>query len=119
MSEYGKAIAPDTFRIERALAAPIERVWTYLVDAGKRSRWFTSGDNFTGLGQAFTLAFGHHRITREKPPERWAAMDGSQPDMMMTGRVLAFDPPRRLGISWADGDEHVSEVFFDLTPEGI
>ena len=41
--ELGRAIAPDTFRLERTLKAPIHRVWSYFVDANKRSRWFTGG----------------------------------------------------------------------------
>jgi len=114
--QLGRATAPDTFRLERTLNAPIDRVWAYFVEADKRSRWFTAGDDFTANGQAFTIMFGHHRITSEKPPERWAAMESG--DFPMTGRILAFDPPRLLAFTWGDGDDPVSEVRFEFAPEG-
>lgn len=114
--ELGRTIAPDTFRLERKLKAPIERVWSYFVDAEKRARWFTGGDSLSANGQAFTLLFAHHRITDEKPPARWKEMESGE--MPMTSRVLAFDPPRLLAISWGDGDEAVSEVRFEFTAIG-
>lgn len=114
--EFGRAIAPDTFRLERTLNAPIERVWSYFVDAEKRSRWFTAGDDLAANGQAFTILFGHHRITNEKPPERWKIMESGE--LPMSGRVLAFDPPNLLAISWGGGDEPESEVRFEFTAEG-
>lgn len=114
--QLGRATAPDTFCLERILNAPIDRVWAYFVEAEKRARWFTAGDDFTAHGQAFTIMFGHHRITDEKPPERWAAMENG--DFPMTGRVLGFDPPRLLAFTWGDGDDPVSEVRFEFSPEG-
>ncbi|HYD88188.1 MAG TPA: SRPBCC domain-containing protein [Vitreimonas sp.] len=111
--QYGRAIAPDTFRLERTLKAPIEKVWAHLVDAEKRQRWFTAGDDFTDHGQRFTIKFGHHRITDEKPPARWSEMERGEFEMQ--GRILAFEPPRLIAFTWGDGDEHVSEVRFELT----
>ncbi|MBC7768812.1 MAG: SRPBCC family protein [Phycisphaerales bacterium] len=116
--ELGHAVGADTFRLERTLKAPIEKVWAFFTEADKRSRWFTAGDDITANGQTFNFAFGHHRITDEKPPARWAHKDGSQPDTLMLGRVLAFEPPRLLAFTWGDGDEHVSEVRFEFTPRG-
>ena len=113
---FGKAIAPDTFQLQRTLNAPIERVWSYFVDAEKRSRWFTGGDTLMANGQAFTIVFAHHRITSEKPPERWAQMESGE--FPMAGRVLAFEPPRLLAISWGDGDDPVSEVRFEFEAQG-
>lgn len=114
--QLGEIIAPNTFRLERKLKAPIDRVWSYFVDAEKRSRWFSAGDNLSALGQIFTLSFGHHRITNEKPPARWAAMESGE--IPMQGRILAFEPPTLLAITWGDGGEHVSEVRFDFSAHG-
>lgn len=114
--ELGRIAAPDTFVLERRLKAPIERVWSYFVDGEKRARWFNGGDTLSANGQAFTMIFAHKNITSEKPPERWKEMEtGSFP---MGGRVLAFDPPRLLAITWGDGDEHVSEVRFEFAAIG-
>jgi len=114
--ELGRIAAPDMFILERRLKAPIDRVWSYFADGEKRARWFTGGDTLSANGQAFTMIFAHKNITSEKPPERWAQMEtGSFP---MGGRVLAFDPPRLLAITWGDGDEVVSEVRFEFTAVG-
>ena len=114
--ELGRITPPDTFVLERRLKAPIDRVWSYFVDGDKRSRWFTGGDSFSATGQAFSILFAHRNITNEKPPERWAQMESGE--FPMTGRVLAFDPPRLLAITWGDGEEHVSEVRFEFTAKG-
>lgn len=114
--QFGKTIAPDTFRLERTLKAPIERVWSYFVEADKRSRWFNAGDDLTGAGQTATLSFGHFRITSEKPPARWAKMETEE--IPMRTLVLAFEPPRLLEISWGDGEEHVSNVRFEFKAQG-
>jgi uncharacterized protein YndB with AHSA1/START domain len=88
--QFGEIITPTTFRLERTLKAPIDRVWSYFVDSDKRSRWFTGDDSFSANGQVFSILFAHRNITNEKPPERWAQMESGQ--FPMTGRVLAFDP---------------------------
>lgn len=114
--QLGRKTAPDTFQLERTLKAPIERVWSYFVDADKRARWFTGGDDFTALGQDFTMVFAHHRFTDEKPPEQWKIMESGE--IPAPGRILAFEPPRLLAYTWGGGDEPLSEVRFELTPQG-
>jgi uncharacterized protein YndB with AHSA1/START domain len=114
--QFGKTIEPDTFRLERTLKAPIARVWAYFTEAEKRSRWFNAGDDITHAGQLATLQFGHFRITNEKPPERWAKM--ACEEVPMQTRILAFEPPHLLEISWGDGDEKISHVRFEFTALG-
>jgi len=114
--QLGRVLSADTFQLERRLKAPIERVWSYFVDAEKRARWFNGGDTLTADGQTFTMLFAHKNITNEKPPERWKEMENGE--FAMAGRVLAFEPPRLLAISWGDGGETVSEVRFEFSPVG-
>jgi uncharacterized protein YndB with AHSA1/START domain len=114
----GDVIAPNTLRIERLLAATPERVWAHLVEPEKRIRWFCGGDRIPDtVGASFEMRFNHFRITDEKPPAKYARFDGSQPDLVGVERVLEFDPPRRLRITFTG--ETVSEVTFELTPEGV
>lgn len=114
--QLGHIRTPDTFILERRFKAPIERVWSYFVDAEKRARWFNGGDTLSTAGQQFTMLFAHKNITSEKPPERWKEMETGE--FAMAGRVLAFDPPRLLAITWGDGGEHVSEVRFEFAAFG-
>jgi uncharacterized protein YndB with AHSA1/START domain len=114
--ELGRFTAADTFVLERRLKAPIERVWSYFADGEKRARWFTGGDTLSANGQSFNMLFAHHRITDETPPPRWAEMKDAE--FPMGGKVLAFDPPRLLAITWGDGDEPVSEVRFEFSAVG-
>lgn len=113
----GDVIAPGTLRIERLLAAKPERLWAHLIEPEKRQRWFCGGDRIPDrIGASFAMAFNHCRITDEKPPPEYARFDGSQPDLVGMETVLEFDAPRRLRITFTG--EAVSEVTFELTPEG-
>lgn len=112
--ELGRFPAADTFVLERRLKAPIERVWSYFTDAEKRARWFTGGDTLSADGQSFSFLFAHRNITDETPPERWAEMKTGE--FSMAGRVLAFDPPSLLTITF--GEKNISEVSFKFTSVG-
>lgn len=114
--QFGHVAAADAFTLERRLKAPIARVWAYFVDGEKRARWFTGGDTLSANGQDFSFLFAHFNITNEKPPERWARMESGE--FPMKGRVLAFEPPHLLAITWGDGDDHVSEVRFEFAAQG-
>ena len=121
MENFGQVLSPDTLRIERVLNAKPEKVWRHIVDADKRIRWFCGGDTIPDQpGAVFKMAFNHARITDEKPPEKYKRFDGTQPDYVATERVLAFEAPYMLKISF-DSDEQKgtsSEVLFELKPEG-
>lgn len=110
-------LSRDSLCVTRVLAAPPERVWAHLVEAQKRARWFCAGDDLTGVGQKFELHFGHHRITDEPPPEKYKRFDGTQPDFISHGEVLAFEPPRLLRFSWFESSGEPSDVTFELSPD--
>ncbi len=120
MTQLAEILSREALRIERVLPAAPEKVWANLVDAKKRSRWFCAGDDLTGVGQRFELHFGHHRITDEPPPEKFRRFDGTQPDFVSYGRVLEFEPNRRLRFSWMESAEGggASDVLFELSPRG-
>lgn len=111
-------LSPDSLRVTRVLAAPPDRVWAHLVEAHKRSRWFCAGDDLTHVGQKFELHFGHHRITEELPPEKYRRFDGTQPDLVSHGQVLAFEPPLLLRFAWFDDPHEPSDVTFELSADG-
>jgi uncharacterized protein YndB with AHSA1/START domain len=112
--DVGQLLAPDTVRFERLLPGPIQRVWEYLVDSEKRSQWLAAGEMPTHVGGEFTLLFDDTRLSEDyvPPPEKY---EGAECHPIL--RVISFEPPRRLGVTWTLNDQ-ASEVLFELEPEG-
>jgi uncharacterized protein YndB with AHSA1/START domain len=103
-------------RFERVLPGPIDRVWSYLTDSEKRSKWLAAGDMPPRAGAEITLTFSHAGLSPHKAPtpEKFKKYE---PSVSSRHRVLRFDPTRFLSISWGNADDP-SEVDFELTPEG-
>ncbi len=96
MSTHGSYTTIDgrpAVRFERRLAHPIDRVWRAISDPAELRHWFP--DTLEG-----EIAPG--------APLRFVA-----PGIRFEGRVLAYDPPRRLHLAWGTG-----EIRLDLEPDG-
>lgn len=112
-ARYGERLDSNTLRFVRLLPGPIERVWSFLVDGDKRGRWLASGPLEPRVGGQVTLRFRHADLSPvvEPVPEKFGqyscGVEGAE-------RVLVFEPPHRLVISW----EPDSEVAFELAPVG-
>jgi len=109
--EYGTEIEPGTFRIERLLPGPVERIWAYLTEPEKRRKWFGAGLMEPRVGGRVELQFRFSELTSEKTPS------GQDASCNVHGRVTQYDPPRLLCYTWGDGPD-ASEVTFQLTPQG-
>ena len=105
--------APGEIRIMRTLPGPIERIWTYLTDPEKRSRWFAGGPMELRAGGKMELFFKHKNIspTETPPPEFCTVQD---PGSKMPGTVLRCEPPRVLSYTFSTD----SDVTFELIPQG-
>jgi uncharacterized protein YndB with AHSA1/START domain len=113
MSEYGVLTEAGTLRIERVLPGPIERLWGYLTEPGKRAKWLAGGPMELHVGGTARLEFRHADLSTEKtPPEKFSKMEGGH---TLKCRVTACDPPRRLSYTWG---EDWGEVTFELAPRG-
>jgi len=107
----GKFTGPGEVRIVRTLPGPIERIWEYLTDSEKRSRWFAGGPMELRQGGKLTLHFRHNELVPdETPPETY------KPGRNMEGIVTRFEPPRVLAYTFGSDGESV--VTFELTPQG-
>src|SRR4051812_34886676 len=104
--------APGEIRIMRTLPGPIERVWTYLTDPEKRSRWFAGGPMELRAGGKLELFFQHKNIspTETPPPEHACHHDVGE---AMPGTVLRCEPPRVLSYTFGEN----SDVTFGLIPQ--
>lgn len=117
MADFGTLVAPGSVRFERILPGPIERVWSYLTDPDKRARWLAGGAMQLEVGGSVDLWFKHDDLSPvEAPtPERFA---GSKEGSSLRGTVTECAPPHRLAFTWGDGEEHPSEVTFELETVG-
>jgi uncharacterized protein YndB with AHSA1/START domain len=109
--DHGIASEPGTFRIERILPGPIERIWAYLIEPEKRRKWFGAGPMELRVGGRVELQFRFSELTAEETPPN------KDDSCEVPGRVTQCDPPRLLSYTWSDGPE-ASEVTFELTPRG-
>lgn len=113
MTTIVKQTASDTVRLERLLAAPIERVWSFLIDADKRARWFAAGPLEPKAGGSLSFVFDHDNLSsgHSPYPEEYAGGKGR----VAPGYVTELDPPRLLAFHWGDGEDIAR---FELSPEG-
>ncbi|HEY4299485.1 MAG TPA: SRPBCC family protein [Candidatus Didemnitutus sp.] len=111
--ELGKFTGAAELRLVRTLPGPIERVWDYLTNDEKRSRWFAGGPIEPRKGGKVELFFQHKNIAPDEiPPE--AMKHVQDPGFKMPGTVLRWEPPRVLSYTFDES----SEVTFELTPQG-
>jgi uncharacterized protein YndB with AHSA1/START domain len=113
--ENGRFISPSELRIIRLLPGPIERVWEYLTDPQKRSRWFAGGPMEQRKGGKMTLHFRHKDLApRETPPEPYAKFH--ETGVSMDGVVTRCEPPHVLAYTFGSSGD--SEVTFELSEQG-
>jgi uncharacterized protein YndB with AHSA1/START domain len=110
----GEVVEPGTIRFERLLPGPVERVWEFLADSDKRSKWLAWGELEPKVGSEFTLRFHHAELSANQAPvpEKWKAIKNGH---VSNHRITRFEPPRVLAFSWGDGVDGASEVTFELT----
>lgn len=104
----------DEVRLTRLLPGPIERVWDYITDAEKRSRWFCGGELEQKAGGKFVFAMRHKNLSPDEvPPTKYAHVQ--DPGVTFEGRVLRCEAPKLLVFTFGSDD---SEVTFELMPQG-
>ncbi len=113
MNDYGEQIDETTIRFTRTLPGPIERVWSWITDGEKRSRWLGAGEMQLEPGGRVELIFNNANLSAsdDQPPEKYKQYAG---ETRYVGEILEIDPPRRLKFTWPDGSDEVSEVLFEL-----
>src|SRR5262245_60644495 len=98
--DYGVVTEPGTIRLERRLPGPIERVWSFLTESGKRGRWLAAGRMEQREGGRADFMFHHADLSSDKTvPKKYRRYKGG---MRMLGRVLRCKPPRLLSFSWGE-----------------
>jgi uncharacterized protein YndB with AHSA1/START domain len=114
LSGYGVVTEPQTVRLERLLAAPVERVWAFLTESDKRGKWLAPGEMELRVGGKVTLNFLHANLSSEKEvPAKYKAMECGH---TMQGVITRCEPPHVLAYTW--GHPKDSEVTFELSAQG-
>jgi uncharacterized protein YndB with AHSA1/START domain len=85
---------------ERRLAHPIEAVWAALTDPDERAAWLGPGTVEPRVGGWVAIRIG---------PE-----DRPEPQGMIAGRILEWDPPRVLEHEWIQPGLDISVVRYEL-----
>lgn len=114
MSKHGELIAPDAVRFERLLPGPIDRVWSFLVDAENRKRWLCGGVTESHAGGKVEMNFHNASLSKQTddpPPEKYKDMPEQ---MSFSGVVTEFTAPNRLVHTWEFEGDH-SELTYELT----
>jgi uncharacterized protein YndB with AHSA1/START domain len=105
---FGKRVARDAIRYRRALLAPPARVWRALVTPSEVAQWLGTPVTIEArVGGTFEVRFND--------------------EDRMTGRIVEFEPERRLVLIWHEESRGVpsghatraddrSEVTFELAP---
>jgi uncharacterized protein YndB with AHSA1/START domain len=93
LHQYAAALDLPPVRASIVVAAPVEKAWRVYTE--QYGSWYPKG-HFLGDGPAETVVIEPHAGGRwyEKQP------DGSEPEW---GRVLTWQPPHRLVLSWTIG----------------
>ena len=89
---------------ERRLDHPVEAVWAALADPDERAAWLGPGTLEPREGGADSIRTGP-----EDRPER---------QRTISGRVLAWDPPRVLEHEWIQPGLDISVVRYELEADG-
>jgi uncharacterized protein YndB with AHSA1/START domain len=115
IGEFGVVTERRTVRFQRVLPGPIERVWAYLTESEKRSRWLASGPMELRVGGRMELNFRNSDLSphAEPTPDKYKKYE----EHSVCGRMTRCDPPRILSYTWG-GEASDSEVTFELSPRG-
>ncbi len=107
-------LAPDTLRMQRILDAPPTTVWRYLTESALRKQWFAAGEMEPRVGGSVDLLFDHDNLSTDDVP--YPAKYAAGKCAKGHERVVEYDPPRVLAISWDEGKEGTAR--FELFAQG-
>jgi len=107
-------IESGTVRLERLLPGPVERVWAYITESGKRAQWLAAGEVDLRVGGRVHLEFDNSRLSAG---DAAAAKHKERGTGKFDGVITRLEPMKLLAHSWGwNGTE--TEVTYELTPRG-
>lgn len=110
IDRHASCDAEQTLRIERLLPGSLERVWAWLTEPALRAKWLADGPMEPRVGGRAELVWRNDDLA-PPPAER---PEGVPAENRMSCTITAWEPPQRLGFTWAGS----GGVTFDLAPRG-
>ncbi|WP_436516472.1 SRPBCC family protein [Ekhidna sp. To15] len=111
MSNDGKLLTPTTLQFERLLPGPIDRVWEFITEAEKRSKWFCGGTSEMSAGEEIKFVFHNSNLGSppQTTPEKYKEFgDGFESKAV----VVRSEKPNIFAIEWE------GLVTFELIEQG-
>ncbi len=111
MNTHGKLVTPTTLLFERLLPGPIERIWEYITNAEKRSKWFCAGTSGLIPGDDIQFVFYNSQLgsPAEQTPEKYKDYgDGFESRAV----VVRAEKPTVFVMEWE------GQVTFELKEQG-
>lgn len=115
---HGTFTGPGEIRFQRLLPGPVERVWSFLVDSDKRSRWLARGPLEPRVGGLIRHEFHNTKLSAPDDPAPAKYSEACRDGVASTGHVTRWEPPLVLAHTWNESDGSESEVTYELTPQG-
>ena len=107
-------VEPGTVKLERLLPGPVERVWAYITESGKRAKWLAAGEFDLRVGGKVRLEFDNSKLPNDSDtPEKYKNLGKHQ----FEGVITRLEPLRLLAHTWK-WDSADTEVSYELTPRG-
>jgi uncharacterized protein YndB with AHSA1/START domain len=111
---HSTLVEPGTVRLERLLPGPVERIWAYLTESGKRAKWLAAGEFDLRVGGKVRLEFDNSKLPNDSDtPEKYKNLGKHQ----FEGVITRLEPLRLLAYTWTWGSAD-TEVSYELTPRG-
>ena len=110
MSRPVTVVEPGTVKLERLLPGPVERVWAYITEPGKRARWLAGGDFELRVGARIRLEFDNNSLSADKDaPPKYKGREKKG----FGGVITRLEPMRLLAHTWT-WDSGDTEVTYEL-----
>lgn len=117
-TDHGTLVNGAEVRFVRLLPGPIERVWEFIADPGKRKLWFAGGTNDKRVGGKTKLIFDNKTLADPDEPVPEKFKEHATKIFEGTETITRYEPPHVFAHTWDEGEGAASEVTFELAPEG-
>ena len=116
MNAFGEVVDANTVRFERVLPGPIDRVWSYLIEADKRAMWLCGGETELAVGGNVDMQFNNASLSGGSDTDRPEKYKDMPECVSFSGSVTRCEPPNAIAHTWEFEDES-SEVCYELFEE--